>query len=68
MVSDEILFLVREYIDKHRGQPKCLHMSADNYARLLEERGLDPEYDMQTYHGMYIEITYEKDTDLLEIE
>ena len=56
MLRDEIDYLEREFRDRERGTPEVLNISPENLAILREELGLDPEEDLETYHGMVVEV------------
>lgn len=68
MISDEILFLQREFIEKERGNPTFLYMSPENYALLREERGVDIEDEFIQYHGMRIIVSEDIDDMYLTCE
>ena len=65
-ILDEILFEERYFRDIERGLPKFLYISPDNYAELLEQRGVDPLEGMTYFHGM--EVIVSEDIEEIEIK
>jgi hypothetical protein len=51
MITDQILFLDREYRDRFQGIPTTVCMTPEQYADLIEELGVD---HTSYYHGMRI--------------
>lgn len=61
MISDEILFLDREFRDRERGTPSILLISPEDYASLREELRIDEYEDFVLYHGMEIVVSEDQE-------
>lgn len=56
MITDEILFLVREYKDRYRGNPDVMVLNIGHLEQLKEELGLSPIEDLTVYQGMDLDV------------